>query len=74
MLISALNGDSVVNRSEQTPWYRAETLMSILEQVEVLEDKSVTDLRFPVQYVNRPDLDFRGYCGTLASGVVRKGG
>lgn len=71
--ISALNGDNVVNRSEQTSWYHGETLMNILEQVEVLEDQNVTDLRFPVQYVNRPNLDFRGYCGTLASGVVHKG-
>lgn len=71
--ISALNGDNVVNRSEQTPWYQGETLMNILEQVEVLQDQNVTDLRFPVQYVNRPNLDFRGYCGTLASGVVHKG-
>ncbi|SDX63161.1 sulfate adenylyltransferase subunit CysN [Marinobacter mobilis] len=71
--ISALNGDNVVNRSQQTPWYHGETLMNILEQVELLEDRNVTDLRFPVQYVNRPNLDFRGYCGTLASGVVHKG-
>ena len=71
--ISALNGDNVVNRSEQTPWYHGETLMNLLEQVEVLEDQNVTDLRFPVQYVNRPNLDFRGYCGTIASGVVHKG-
>lgn len=71
--ISALNGDNVVNRSEQTPWYHGETLMNILEQVEVLEDQNVTDLRFPIQYVNRPNLDFRGYCGTLASGVIHKG-
>lgn len=71
--ISALNGDNVVNRSDRLPWYQGETLMNILEQVEVLEDQNVTDLRFPVQYVNRPNLDFRGYCGTLASGVVRKG-
>ncbi len=71
--ISALNGDNVVNRSEHTPWYGGETLMNILEQVEVLEDQNVTDLRFPVQFVNRPNLDFRGYCGTVASGVVNKG-
>ena len=71
--ISALNGDNVVNRSEQTPWYHGETLMNVLEQVEVLEDQNVTDLRFPVQYVNRPNPDFRGYCGTLASGVVHRG-
>ena len=71
--ISALNGDNVVNRSENTPWYHGETMMNILEQVEVRDDQNVTDLRFPVQYVNRPNLDFRGYCGTLASGVVHKG-
>ena len=71
--ISALNGDNVVNRSESTPWYTGETLMNILEQVEVRDDHNVTDMRFPVQYVNRPNLDFRGYCGTLASGVVHKG-
>ena len=71
--ISALNGDNVVNRSESTPWYHGETMMNILEQVEVRDDQNVTDLRFPMQYVNRPNLDFRGYCGTLASGVVHKG-
>ncbi|MCL1481490.1 MULTISPECIES: sulfate adenylyltransferase subunit CysN [unclassified Marinobacter] len=71
--ISALNGDNVVNRSESTPWYHGETLMSILEQVELRDDQNVTDLRFPVQFVNRPNPDFRGYCGTLASGVVHKG-
>jgi len=71
--ISALNGDNVVNRSENTPWYHGETLMNILEQVEVLEDRNITDFRLPVQYVNRPNLDFRGYCGTIASGVVHKG-
>jgi sulfate adenylyltransferase subunit 1 len=71
--ISALNGDNVVNRSEGMPWYHGETLMNILEQVELREDQNVTDLRFPVQYVNRPNLDFRGYCGTVASGVVHKG-
>jgi sulfate adenylyltransferase subunit 1 len=47
--------------------------MRILEQVELREDRNVTDFRFPVQYVNRPNLDFRGYCGTVASGVVHKG-
>lgn len=71
--ISALNGDNVVNRSESMPWYNGETLMNILEQVELREDQNVTDFRFPVQYVNRPNLDFRGYCGTVASGMVHKG-
>ncbi|WP_323751995.1 sulfate adenylyltransferase subunit CysN [Marinobacter sp.] len=71
--ISALNGDNVVNRSESTPWYHGETLMNILEQVELRSDQNVIDFRFPVQFVNRPNLDFRGYCGTVASGVMQKG-
>lgn len=71
--ISALKGDNVVNRSEQTPWYQGKSLMEILETVEIAGDRNLTDLRFSVQYVNRPNLNFRGFAGTLASGVVRKG-
>lgn len=71
--LSALNGDNVVNQSEHTPWYDGKPLMSILENVEIAADKNMKDLRFPVQYVNRPNLNFRGYCGTLASGIVRPG-
>ncbi|MFJ4067390.1 sulfate adenylyltransferase subunit CysN [Pseudomonas sp. NPDC089996] len=71
--MSALKGDNVVNHSEQSPWYAGPTLMEILETVEVAADRNFTDLRFPVQYVNRPNLNFRGFAGTLASGVVHKG-
>ena len=71
--ISALNGDNVVNASEETPWYQGEPLMALLEHVEIAQDLERTALRFPVQYVNRPNLNFRGYCGTLASGIVRPG-
>jgi bifunctional enzyme CysN/CysC len=71
--ISALNGDNVVNSSEQTPWYDGETLMWMLENVKISADRNFEDFRFPVQFVNRPNLDFRGFCGTIASGVVRKG-
>lgn len=71
--ISALNGDNVVNASTQTPWYDGPTLMQLLESVKIVGDRNFEDFRFPVQYVNRPNLNFRGYCGTLASGVVRKG-
>lgn len=76
--MSALNGDNVVNPSEQTPWYyttsyEGKTLIELLESVEVAYDQNLTDLRLPVQYVNRPNLDFRGYCGTLAAGVLRPG-
>jgi len=71
--MSALKGDNVVNPSEQMPWYDGPTLMSLFETVEIAKNRNLKDLRFPVQYVNRPNLNFRGFCGTLASGVVRKG-
>ncbi len=71
--MSALKGDNVVNHSEQSPWYTGQTLMEILETVDVSTDRNMTDLRFPVQYVNRPNLNFRGFAGTLASGIVHKG-
>ncbi|HDY84782.1 hypothetical protein LCGC14_1616470, partial [marine sediment metagenome] len=71
--LSALVGDNVVNKSENMPWYDGETLMQLLENVEIAGDANVQDVRFPVQYVNRPNLDFRGYCGTLASGILKPG-
>ena len=64
--ISALNGDNVVNPSASTPWYKGETLMSILESVEIKRESNKQEFRFPVQYVNRPNLDFRGFAGTIA--------
>jgi sulfate adenylyltransferase large subunit len=71
--ISALDGDNVVNRSKRTPWYDGPALLEHLETVPIARDINLTDLRFPVQYVIRPNLDFRGFAGTLASGVVRRG-
>jgi sulfate adenylyltransferase subunit 1 len=71
--ISALDGDNVVNRSERSPWYQGQTLMEIFETVPIAGDKNYSDFRFPVQYVNRPNLDFRGFCGNVASGVVKVG-
>lgn len=71
--ISALKGDNVVSVSDKTPWYNGAPLMETLESVEIANDHNFDTLRFPVQYVNRPNLDFRGYCGTLASGIVRPG-
>ena len=71
--ISALKGDNVVEASENTPWYQGSTLMHHLETVYIASDRNMVDMRFPVQYVNRPNLDFRGFCGTIASGIVRKG-
>ncbi|MFG6157274.1 sulfate adenylyltransferase subunit CysN [Halomonas sp. 1390] len=71
--LSALEGDNVVNPSEKTPWYAGPPLLELLESVEVSRDRNLTDLRLPVQYVNRPDLDFRGYAGTLEAGILRPG-
>jgi sulfate adenylyltransferase subunit 1 len=71
--ISALNGDNVVNLSTEMPWYDDQSMMEILETVEVAGDQNYDNFRFPVQYVNRPNLDFRGYCGTIAAGKVHKG-
>lgn len=71
--MSALKGDNVVNRSERSPWYTGQPLMEILESVEISGNRNLDDMRFPVQYVNRPNLNFRGFSGTLASGVVHKG-
>ena len=70
--ISALKGDNIVRASEHMPWYQGARLMHLLETIRI-GDHNHTDFRFPVQRVNRPDLDFRGYSGTLASGVVRPG-
>lgn len=71
--ISALDGDNVVTRSEKMPWYDGNTLMHMLENVYIASDSNLQDFRFPVQYVNRPHLDFRGFCGTVASGTIKKG-
>ncbi|MDW2323617.1 sulfate adenylyltransferase subunit CysN [Vibrio sp. 1159] len=71
--ISALKGDNVVTPSENMDWYPGATLMKLLETVKIDQDKDLEHMRFPVQYVNRPNLNFRGFCGTLASGVVRVG-
>ncbi|HWP01807.1 MAG TPA: sulfate adenylyltransferase subunit CysN [Methylococcus sp.] len=71
--ISALKGDNVVHRSEAMPWYDGAPLMEILDTIEIARDQNFDDPRFPVQYVNRPNLDFRGYSGTVAAGVFRPG-
>jgi len=71
--ISALNGDNIVNRSEKSSWYKGETLMEHLENVQIHSDRDLTHFRFPVQYVNRANLDFRGFCGSIASGVIKVG-
>ncbi len=75
--ISALKGDNVVTRSENTPWYHGPTLMHHLEHVHVASDRDLVDPRFPVQYVVRPKSDefhdYRGYAGQVAGGVLRPG-
>lgn len=71
--LSALDGDNVVNPSENMPWFAGKPLMEALNSVEIANDHNFNDARFPVQYVNRPNLDFRGFCGTVASGVFKKG-
>nr|WP_300306000.1 sulfate adenylyltransferase subunit CysN [Halomonas sp.] len=71
--LSALKGDNVVNRGDNLDWYQGPTLLELLESVEVSRDQNLSDLRLPVQYVNRPNLDFRGYAGTLEAGILRPG-
>jgi len=72
--MSALLGLNVVEKAEEEmPWFDGGTLMYQLENVHIASDRNLIDFRFPVQYVNRPDLHFRGFCGTVASGRVRQG-
>jgi len=71
--LSALDGDNVVNRSESTPWYDGKPLLELLDTMDISKEVKEEDFRFPVQYVNRPNLDFRGFCGTIAAGSVKVG-
>src|SRR5262249_32855485 len=71
--ISALDGDNVVTRSRRTPWYDGPSLLEHLETVPIANDRNLDDFRFPVQTVIRPNLDFRGFAGQIASGVIRRG-
>ncbi|MDN3654315.1 GTP-binding protein [Ferruginibacter paludis] len=75
--ISAINGDNIVEKSTAFPWYEGESLLHILENVEVANDINYTDARFPVQYVIRPQTealhDYRGYAGKVISGIYKKG-
>ena len=75
--ISAINGDNIVEKSASFPWYEGESLLHILENVEVSRDINLTDARFPVQYVIRPQTDdlhdYRGYAGKIISGIYKKG-
>lgn len=71
--LSALNGDNVVDVSEHTPWYHGKPLLGLLDTMDISKEQKAESFRFPVQYVNRPNLDFRGFCGTVAAGSVKVG-
>ncbi len=71
--ISALKGDNVVEPSNKMPWYHGKCMLEFLETVHVGSDRNFEDFRFPVQYVNRPDRDFRGFAAKVASGIIKKG-
>ncbi|VDR25125.1 Sulfate adenylyltransferase subunit 1 [Raoultella terrigena] len=71
--LSALEGDNVASQSDKMAWYSGPTLLEVLETVEIHHQVESQPLRFPVQFVNRPNLDFRGFSGTVASGKVTVG-
>ncbi|MBP7509923.1 MAG: sulfate adenylyltransferase subunit CysN [Prolixibacteraceae bacterium] len=71
--LSALKGDNIIEVSENMKWYHGKSLLEFLENVHVTSDRNYDDLRFPVQYVNRPGNNFRGFAGRIASGVISKG-
>jgi bifunctional enzyme CysN/CysC len=71
--ISARFGDNVSSRSRHTPWYTGQILLDFLETVDVEDDRAVKPFRLPVQWVNRPNSDFRGFAGTIVSGGIKPG-
>lgn len=71
--ISALNGDNVVDRSKNTPWYNDQPLLKLLDTMNVSKKQKAENFRFNIQYVNRPNLDYRGFSGTISSGSVKVG-
>src|SRR5256714_3098100 len=71
--LSALKGDNVVEKSARMNWYQGPPLLNHLETVHIASDRNLADMRFPVQHVLRPNLNFRGFAGTIASGILRKG-
>jgi bifunctional enzyme CysN/CysC len=71
--ISALKGDNVVDRSDKMPWYHGSSMLQFLEAVHISSDRNFTDMRYPVQFVLRPDIAFRGFSAAVASGIISKG-
>ena len=71
--LSALCGDNIITTSDKTAWYKGQSLLAYLEQAPTANELTDENFRFPVQWVNRPNLDFRGFAGTIASGLVKEG-
>ncbi len=71
--VSALNGENVVERATTMPWYDGPTVLGFLERVPIAADRNLDDFRYPVQYVLRPNLDYRGFAAQIASGIVKRG-
>src|SRR5690606_5958765 len=71
--VSALKGDNILGPSPNMPWYVGPALVPYLETIEVASDRTEKPMRFPVQWVNRASLDFRGFSGTVASGIIKVG-
>lgn len=71
--ISALHGVNIIEKSDETPWYDGPSVIGVLETVDIANDRNYDDFRLPVQYVLRPNLDYRGFSGQIVSGVVKKG-
>ena len=71
--VSALLGDNIVTKSENMPWYGGSSLLHHLETVHIASDRNLSEMRFPVQLVLRPNQEFRGYAGQMASGVLKPG-
>ncbi len=71
--VSALDGDNVVDKSNHTPWFQGKPLLELLDTMDISKEQKSENFRFPVQYVNRPHLNFRGFCGTIAAGSVSVG-
>lgn len=71
--ISALFGDNIIDKSDKTPWHDGPTVIGLLETVNIADDRNYDDFRLPVQYVLRPNLDYRGFSGQIVSGSIKKG-
>lgn len=71
--LSALKGDNIVDKGNKMPWYLGRTILNFLENVHVSSDRNFDDMRYPVQFVNRPNINFRGFAATVASGIIKQG-